>query len=161
MSEQKSDEFYYRRLVFKFFEKEKSIREILREIPRSRSWLFKWKRRFAEDGWAALKQSSQTPKSSSQKYPPKTRDLILKLRQRMEISSVGLRSAAVLRETLIEHRLVKRIPSLSTIKNWLRSAGCFAPKEVPKREPYYPRMKFSDEILAVAYDWIARYIRRR
>lgn len=159
MSDPKSNEFAYRRLVFKFFEREKSTRYILKQIPRSRSWLFKWKRRFAEQGWGALQPSTPKPKSSPPKYPPKTRNLVLKLRERMEKASVGLRGAAVLRASLIEHQVIKRIPSLSTIKNWLREAGFFGSKEVPKRKPFYPRMKFSDEILSVACDWIARYIR--
>lgn len=159
MSDKKPDENYYRRLVFKFFEREKSTRYILKQIPRSRSWLFKWKQRFAEQGWQALNHSSQRPKNSPQEYRPKTRDLILKLRQRMEKSEVGLCGARILQAYLVRHRTVKRIPSVSTIKRWLRDAGCFASNEDQKRKVYYPRMKFSAPVLSVACDWVARYIK--
>lgn len=159
MSKKKSIEIDYRRQAFRFFEIEKSANQILQLIPRSRSWLYKWKRRFEQHGWSALQEFSQKPRSSPQAYPPKTRQLVLKLRRRMEKSAVGLQGAAVIRDYLLEHQLVKPVPSVSTIKRWLREAGFFQFREKPEREPYYPRMNFSASETVAATDWLSRYIR--
>lgn len=159
MSNKKSIEIDYRRQAFRFFEIEKSASQILRLIPRSRSWLYKWKRRFEEFGWPALQMFSKKPRSSSHSYPPETRRLVIKLRRQMEKSSVGLSGAAVLRDYLLDHRLVKPVPSVATIKRWLREAGCFQSREKPDRAPYYPRLNFSSSETIVAMDWLSRYIR--
>jgi hypothetical protein len=51
MNEKNPQEIAYRRQSFKLFDKEKSVAEILAVIPRSRSWLFKWKKRYQQEGW--------------------------------------------------------------------------------------------------------------
>ena len=158
MSKTKHDENYYRRLAFKFFDKDKSANQILKEMPRKRSWLFKWKRRFIESGWAALESSCKAPKTSPQQYPQATRQLVLKMRLRMAKAKVGLCGARALRSHLQQHRVIKQIPSLSTIKRWLRDEGFFQSKEHLQRKPYYPVLNFSDSILFASADWIARYI---
>jgi hypothetical protein len=130
----------------------------LKQIPRKRSWLFKWKRRFIDSGWAALESSCKTPKTSPQQYPHATRQLVVKMRLRMAKAKVGLCGARAVRSHLQQHRMLKQIPSLSTIKRWLRDAGCFHSKEHLQRKPYYPVLNFSDAILFASADWIARYI---
>jgi len=69
MNEKNSEEIYYRRLAFKLFDKGKSPTEILALIPRSRSWLFKWKQRFEQPGWQALDSLSKVPHHSPHQYP--------------------------------------------------------------------------------------------
>jgi len=159
MSKKKSIEIDYRRQAFRFFEIEKTVSQILRLIPRSRSWLYKWKQRFEKFGWSALQKFSKKPRSSPRAYPSATRRLVVKLRRQMEKSAIGLRSATVLRDHLLDQHSVKPVPSVSTIKNWLRQAGCFQSREKPRRKPYYPRLSFSNSETIAATDWLSRYIR--
>jgi hypothetical protein len=159
MSNQKSDKNDYLRLAFKFFEKEKSPAQILKLIPRSRSWLFKWKQRFRQHGWQALKEFSHKPLHSPQGYRKATRQLVLKLRAKMQTAAVGLHGAQAIRDHLLEHKLVKRVPSLPTIKRWLREGGCFQAPDSLKPVPYYPRLKFPPQLRIASVDWISRYLR--
>jgi len=159
MSETKNNENYYRTLAFKFFDKEKTTKQILRIIPRTRSCLFKWKRRFTQEGWAALDNCSKRPKNSSQAYPKSVRQFVLKMRSRFEKAKVGLIGARAIRCEIQSKHLLKKIPSLSTIKRWLRQAGFFCEKEEFRKKVYYPKFDFSASINFASLDWIARYIR--
>src|SRR5437016_2475987 len=93
MNEKNSEEIYYRRLAFKLFDKGKSPTKILARIPRSRSWLFKWKQRFEQHGWQALDSLSKAPHHSPQQYLSDTVKLVVRVRKRMEKTNVGLISA--------------------------------------------------------------------
>ena len=83
MNEKDPQEIAYRRLAFKLFEKGKSVAEILARIPRSRSWLFKWKQRFERDGRRALDSLPKAPISSPQRHSTETVKLVLRLRKRL------------------------------------------------------------------------------
>jgi transposase len=159
MNNKKHDENYYRTLAFKFFDKEKTTKQILEIIPRSRSWLFKWKSRFAKEGWAAAASSNHRPRSSPQAYPKRARETVLKMRVRMQNAKVGLIGARFIHCELQHRRLLRDVPSLSTIKRWLREEGFFEKKENQERKVYYPKMCFSDSVCYASSDWIVRYIR--
>jgi transposase len=157
MNEKNLDEIAYRRKAFKLFDKGKSTKEILQLIPRSRSWLFKWKRRFQEAGWKALDSLPKTPKHSPQKYKQSVVKTVLVIRDRLKRARVGLVGARAIFFELKKKQRLKAIPSLTTIKRWLREAGRFE-QEAKQREVYYPAPHFSDEILYLSCDWVARYL---
>jgi len=158
MNEKNLQEIAYRRQAFKFFDRGKSTHQILHQIPRSRSWLFKWKRRFSRDGWKALDSSAKTPKSSPHAYEPSLRHLVLRVRGRLERAKVGLIGARAVRSELQRKRLVKTLPSISTIKRWLRAAGFFHSDSEPQVKAYYPTPQFPAEWFFVSCDWLARYL---
>jgi len=54
MNEKNPEEIRYRRLAFTLLDKGKSPTAILAIIPRSRSWLGKWKQRFEQQGRQAV-----------------------------------------------------------------------------------------------------------
>src|SRR5262245_32773310 len=89
MNEKNPEEIRYRRQAFKLFDKGKSPTEILAVIPHSRSWLFKWKKRFEEKAWEALDSFSKAPQHSPQAYPLEVVKLVLRIRKRLEKSAVG------------------------------------------------------------------------
>ena len=68
MNEKNADEIRSRRLAFRLFDKEKSAAEILPRIPRSRTWLFKWKKRFEQKRWQALDSLSKAPQRPAKRY---------------------------------------------------------------------------------------------
>ena len=90
MNEKNSEEIRYRRLAFKLFDKGKSSAEILARLPRSRFWLFKWKKRFEREGWQVLDSRSKAPHHSPHEYSSEAVKLVVRLRKRMEKSIAGL-----------------------------------------------------------------------
>lgn len=158
MNEKNLQEIDYRRLAFKFFDKGKSAAQILARIPRSRSWLFKWKQRFAQQGWQALDSRPKTPLNSPQEHSPEVVDLVLGLRQRLEKSKVGLVGPRAIQQEILRLRLLKSPPSLASIKRWLKDAGVTNPTSAPDPAAYYPVMQAADAFVIYACDWLARYL---
>lgn len=159
MNEKNLDEIAYRRQAFKLFDKGKSTNQILKEIPRSRSWLFKWKRRFQEQGFEALDSLSKTAKHLPHKYDQRIRQTVVRVRKRLQKQSVGLCGWQAVFTQLKRERLVTPLPSVSSIKRWLREAGFGREKIQKAKKPYYPALNFADSVFFASSDWIARYIR--
>lgn len=157
MNEQDPQEIAYRRQAFRLFEKEKSAAQILAVIPRSRSWLFKWKQRFEQDGWQALDSLPKTPRHSPQQRSPDAVKLVLHLRRRMEKSPVGLKSARAIEQEILRHRLLRPAPSLASIKRWLKDAGLTGADAASEAEAYYPAIRQPEQFFILACDWLARY----
>lgn len=158
MNEQNTDEIRYRRQAFKFFELGKSPVEILARLPRSRAWLFKWKRRFEEPGWQALDSLPKTPHHSPNGYAPEVVRLVVQTRRRMEKSTVGLVSARALQQELLRRRLLTVAPAQTTIKRWLRQAGLLDQSQAAVSAAYYPRLPPQTSAVTFSFDWLARYL---
>lgn len=158
MNEKNPEEIAYRRKAFKLFDKGKAVAQILKLIPRSGSWVYKWKRRFEQKRWQALDSLPKAPHSSSHKYAQSTVDLVLRLRQQFERSSVGLIGARAIRQELIRRRLLRVVPSILTINRWLKQAGLIPTASLPEEEPYYPHPKLPEDVVLQSCDWTARYL---
>src|SRR5262245_38283472 len=144
MNEKNPEEIRYRRLAFKLFDQEKSPTEILARIPRSRSWLGKWKQRFAHEGWAALDSRSTAPQHSPHAYPAEVVKVVVRIRQRLAQSPVGHVGARAIRQELVRHRLLTPVPSVKTIKRWLKAAALIVSPAEPDTEAYYPAPRWSE-----------------
>src|SRR5262245_46086016 len=94
MNEKNADELRYRRLAFRLFAKEKSPREILKRVPRSRTWLFKWKKRFEQKRWHALDSLSKAPHRPAKRYKPRVVKLVLRLRHHLQRAVVSASAAS-------------------------------------------------------------------
>jgi len=158
MNEKDPQEIAYRRLTFKLFDKGKSAAEILARIPRSRSWLFKWKQRFERDGWKALDSLPKAPIDSPQQHPPEVVNLVLRVRKRLEKSTAGLIGPREIRKEIVLQRLLKSPPSLSSIKRWLKEAGVSEPLKESAASAYYPTFQLADDLAILSCDWVARYL---
>lgn len=159
MNEKDPQEIEYRRQAFKLFEKGKSVAQILKRIPRSRSWAFKWKARFEQDGWQALDSLSKAPVNSPQEHSEETVELVLRTRDRLEKSDIGLIGPHEIREEIKRRRLMKSPPSLSSIKRWLKEAEYTGTADQPAGSAYYPTLQTTDDLAILSCDWIARYLR--
>jgi hypothetical protein len=159
MNEKNTEEIRYRRLTFRFFDKEKSAVEILHRIPRSRTWLFKWKKRFEQKRWQALDSLSKAPKRTARRYNRKVVKLVLRLRTRLQRAEVGLRGARAIRHELRTHRLLRTLPALATINRWLKAAGLIPPQGKPTpKSAFYPTPILGRTSAWFACDWTARYL---
>lgn len=157
MNEKNPEEIRYRRLAFKLFDKGTSPTAILARIPRSRSWLGKWKQRFAQEGWEALDSRSKAPHHSPHAYPSAAVKVVVRIRKRLAKHPVGHVGAHAIRQELGRHRLLTPVPSVKTIKRWLKAAALLdAPAELAT-ETYYPTPRVRDEVVIFACDWTERY----
>ena len=158
MNEKNRDEIRYRRQAFRFFERQISPVVILASIPRSRAWLFKWKERFEEQGWAALDSLPKTPRSSPQRYSARLVRLVIQVRRRLEKQTVGLVSARAIQRELHQRHRLRTIPAQTTIKRWLREQGLSAASAAAEVEAYYPALPSPAQAVLFACDWIARFL---
>jgi hypothetical protein len=158
MNEKNADEIRYRRLAFRLFDKEKSAAEILNRIPRSRTGLFKWKKRFEQKRWQALDSLSKAPQRPANRYDKRVVTLILRLRKRLHRAEVGLSGARAIRKELRAQRLVQTVPALSTINRWLKAAGLIAGGEAKTKPPFYPAPAIGCASAFSTCDWTARYL---
>jgi hypothetical protein len=158
MTREDSDEIRDRRLAFRLFDKGKSPTQILRQIHRSSSWLFKWKQRFEQDGWAALDRASHAPQHSPQQYSADTVKLVVRIRRRLEKAGTGLIGPRAIQQELRRHHRLRPGPSLATIKRWLRQLRPVAGTSDQAQPPYYPHPRHVEGVIFQSCDWIARYL---
>jgi len=158
MNEKNPQEIEYRCLAFKLFEQGKSVAQILRRIPRSRSWLFKWRERFQRDEWKALDSLSKAPNNSPQQHSENLVELVLEIRDRLEKSDVGLIGQRQIQNEIKRKKLVKSPPSLASIKRWLKQAEYTGACQPCEESAYYPTFQATDDLAILSCDWIARYL---
>jgi hypothetical protein len=158
MNEQNADEIRSRRLAFRLFAKEKSAAEILHRIPRSRTGLCKWKKRFEQKRWHALDSLSTAPNRSAKRYDTRGVKLVLRLRKRLRRAEGGLSGARALRQELRAQRLARPVPALSTITRWLQAAGLSAGGDAQTKPPCSPAPALGRACALSTGDWTARYL---
>lgn len=158
MNIEKTDEIGLRRKLFRLFDKGKSIPQILKLVPRSRSWIYKWQKRFELFGRAAAMGAKKTPRHSPHAYPPAVVHTILTLRKRLQKETVGLVGAKAIRRELKRRRLVTPLPSLSTINRLLKAHGLIATRTSDTEEKFYPWVRTDGKLVFHSLDWMLRYI---
>jgi transposase len=158
MDDKNSDEIISRRRAIRLMMKGRRPCEILKLIPRSRVWLYKWQHRYEELGWAGLENYSCRPHRSPQAYKTTTRALVLNLRRRLARSSVGLVGARALRHEILKGRVLRTVPCEATIKHWVKDAGLTTSVPPAPEKSYYPVPHFAPEAVLHLMDWTARYI---
>lgn len=158
MNNKNDHEMGLRRKLFKFFDTEKSITQILKRIPRSRSWVYKWRKRYEQEGSIAAQGRAKAPHLSPHAYPPRVVQIILKVRQQLQRAEVGLVGAKAIRRELKGRRLVNPLPSLSTIERVLKRHAVFDTKATVRKESYYPKPLLNAAFCFHSMDWMSRYL---
>ena len=158
MNEKNIDEIGLRRKLFKLFDKEKSIKQILKLIPRSRSWLYKWHKRYEREGRMAAKGRPKVPHRWPQAYRKPVVQMVLKLRKQLQKAEVGLLGAKAIRRELKARRLVQPIPSLSTIHRILKRHALIATEAAVRTQSYYPKPRMNPDFCFHSMDWMLRYL---
>jgi hypothetical protein len=158
MEEKTTQELTLRRRAIRLQLKGLRPSDILRRIPRGRTWLFRWLKRFARSGFPGLKNKSKQPKRSPQAYPLQSRNVVLGLRRAMRKRRFGLLGAGAIQQEIRQQKLLTHIPSVATINRWLRTAGLIpAPAPAPAAV-FYPAPQVPPEYILHAMDWTARYL---
>src|SRR5437867_2193387 len=130
---------------------------ILARIPRSPAWLSKWQHRFAQHGWQGLRARSRRPHHRSGRFPERIRHLVIATRQRLQKRRVGLCGSQAIQDELRHARLLRRVPSIATIKRILHDAGVRRQPRPPTRG-YFPQPTPTPAYVLHAMDWTARYL---
>jgi putative transposase len=134
-----------------------SRREILQGIARSSSWLHKWQERFARFGWPGLHSQARRPQRLAGRYAARTRRLVVQARRRLVNRKVGLIGAKAIQQELRTAQLLRRVPSLSTIRRILHEYGLIkTPRPAP--QAYFPQPTPTAHYVLHAMDWTARYL---
>ena len=157
MDNNKCKEITYRRRAMRLMIKGRRPCEILRQIPRCREWLRKWRRRYEELGWAGLESCSRRPHNSPREYGSDARTVVAKVRSSLAHSGVGLVGARAVKQEILRRRLLRVVPSAATISRWLKDAGLIKTVVATPQKVYYPQPVTQNRVLH-AMDWIARYI---
>lgn len=134
-----------------------SRREILNRIRRSCGWLFKWQKRFKHFGWAGLKSHSRRAHHLAGRYEARTRRLVVQARLRLLKRKVGLIGPKAIQQELRAAKLLRRLPSISTIRRILHERGLIKKPRL-LQSVYYPQPTPSDHYVLQAMDWTARYL---
>jgi putative transposase len=150
-------EYQLRRRAIRLTLQGRSRQAILARIGRSPAWLSKWLRRFDEEGWQGLRSCSRAPHNRSARYSDHTRHLVVATRQRLLRRRVALSGPQAIQDELCHFHLLRRVPSLATIKRILHDAGLIHRPKNSKRG-YFPQPTPSSTYVLHAMDWTARYL---
>jgi transposase InsO family protein len=124
----------------------KEPQEAAQELKRSRSWAYKWKSRYEEDGWAGLPSLSRAPKHSPRRISAEMRQAILRVRSELEVEAGNNDNLGYIGADAIYGRLcacgITGLPGVSTIERILRQAGKTKPRlPAVEKEVAYPHLK--------------------
>jgi hypothetical protein len=131
--------------------------QILAVIPRSRQWLWKWWQRFRAGLGTGLHSRSRRPKRAPAAYAAAVRQVVVRVRRRLKRAKVGLIGAATIQRELRRMKVLRVLPSTSTIQRILHRAGLTQPP-APPQPAYYPPGVPPAPYVLYATDWTERYL---
>jgi transposase len=123
MDEKDRAELAWRRQAIRLTLKGQRTCEILQQIPRSRTWLFTWQKRFEQEGWEGLKNQSRRPHHLPHAYDRPAHAVVLRVRRTLDKRRIWLIGAQAVQHEIRQHRLLKPVPALATINRWVHAAG--------------------------------------
>jgi transposase InsO family protein len=137
-------------------------RAVAAELGRSLAWVYKWRARFAREGWAGLQSRSRAPRHPARRIPDTVRQAIRQARSALEAEAeepdtlhyVGARAI----RGRLRQRQVTPLPSLSTIEREVRAAGMTRPPPPPPTEVAYPHLTPTRPHELVQVDVVPRHL---
>ena len=136
--------------------------EIKAECKRSERWIYKWRKRYKQSGWAGLHSQSTAPKKHGTRYSDRMRQVIQEARSKLE---AGQASTTELKyvggqaiRTELKGKKLRKMPSRATIERVIGEAKMSRPKEAAI-EVEYPHLKASQPYQLVQVDIVPHYLR--
>ena len=142
----------------------RTVSQASQEVGRARSWGYKWKARYEQEGWAGVKERSRAPHHVSRKTPEAVRQEILRVRSVLEAEAQASDKLGYIGGAAIYARLPSRrgqpLPSVSTIERILRQAGMTKPRplKVDKEAVQYPHLKPTSAHQLTQVDIVPHYL---
>ena len=140
----------------------RSVKEIVKECERSERWVYKWRARYEQTGWAGLLSQSKAPQKHGTKYTARMRQVIVETRSKLEAgtalgSNLKYIGAQAVR-TELKGKKLHRTPSRSTIERVVREAGMTRSKEAVLKVSY-PHLKASQPYQLIQVDIVPHYLK--
>ena len=138
-------------------------REVAHELGHTLSWVYKWQKRFDQEGWTGLQNYSRARKKQSC-LSKKVQQAIKQARSELEAEASEDKNLKYIGASAILARLTKEkttpIPSLSSIERVLRKANMTKPKaEAIEEKIDYPRLRPVQPHQLVQVDIAPHYLR--
>ena len=120
-------------------------REVAEQLRRHASWVYKCRKRYAEEDWDGLRDRSRAPHRVANKLPEKVRRAIRQARSELEAEAerkvgLGYIGAPAVLARLRDKKLAS-LPSTATIERVLRDAEMTRPhRSKTKCEEHYPHL---------------------
>lgn len=158
-----SDLLAERRLAVFQLMKGKTLEEVAQSLDRSINWVWKWHKRYREEGWRGLKDRSRAPKCHGNKLPETVHQAVRQARQELEAEASlgeGLKYVgAIAVRTRLNKKQVEPLPSIPSIERILREAGMTKPKEKQvKPQVKYPHLKPTQAHQLCQVDIVPHYL---
>ena len=132
-------------------------KDIRKQVPRSRRWVWKWQTRYHDLGRRGLTSQSRRPQHSHQRYSDTVRRRVVRIRRRLEHAQVGLIGIKAIQREWEWRYPQQPIPGKSTLYTILHEAGLLrAPR--PACAAYYPQPTATAQFVLQAMDWTVRYL---
>lgn len=149
-------ELRIRRRALRLWAQGHSVKDLLRRIHRSKSWLSKWRTRYRLGGWEALHSQSRRPHHQPTAYSARWEQLVVQTRLRLTRAKIGLSGPTAIQRELQKLDRHARVPSGATIKRILHRHRLLHP---PKRtQIYFPVPVQQLDGILHASDWTCRYL---
>jgi transposase InsO family protein len=137
-------------------------RAVAAALGRSLAWVYKWRARFAREGWTGLQSRSRAPHHPARRLPDTMRQAIRRARSELEAEAgepdalryVGARAI----QARLRQRQLRPLPSLSTIEREVRAAGMTRPHPPPPPEVAYPHLTPTHPHALVQVDVVPRHL---
>jgi len=124
----------------------KKAKEIANMLNRSAAWVYKWQKRYLEDGWAGLKDQPRAPKEHGRQLSPSVQQAIRDTRLALEVEAAlgtGLKYIGGMAvRTNLKQNGIFPLPSIPSIERVLRDSGLTQKRDaLPKLDITYPRLR--------------------
>jgi putative transposase len=135
-----------RRALIHLLRSGKTVRQATQELGRARSWGYKWKARYEQEGWDGIKERSRAPCHIARKTPEAVRQEVLRVRSELEVEAQQSDKLGYIGAAAIYGRMrssgMETLPGLSTIERILRQAGMTKPRQTKEeKRVQYPHLK--------------------
>jgi transposase len=125
-----------------------SPQEVAKEIGCSVSWVYKWQKRFEEEGWEGMAGHSRAPHQVANRLPERVRRAILQTRSELEAEAetAGSGKLRYVGAGAVQARLkekgIEPLPGTASIERVLSTAGMTRPRKKPTVEKvHYPHLR--------------------
>jgi transposase len=138
-------------------------KQVATVMGRHISWVYKWQARYAETGWAGLKDRSRARKQPPPRLPEQVKQRIREVRCELEAEAqqpgkLGYIGARAIRSRLRQQQR-QPVPSISSIERELRAAGMVRPRQAaPPPQVNYPHLKPNRPHQLVQVDIVPHYL---
>jgi transposase len=158
-----NDWFAQRKTAMHMLRSGQTARQVADELGYHVSWVYKFKKRYDEEGWEGLRDRSRAPHRVANKTREETRQAIRQARSELEAETKLDDTLGYIGAPAIQARLRskghKDIPSTATIERVVHDAGMTHPHQPREEEQdHYPHLHPSEAHQLVQVDIVPHFL---